>query len=94
MLEKWHQVQKLELLGCVKYKIDSFEINSIQYCIINIPIKLIKMKNKKNRYKRIKESFIVGASSGLMAGMIFIGSANTVFAKTADLNTSKYSQNV
>lgn len=40
-------------------------------------------KNKsKNRYYRIKEKFIVGASGGLVAGMIFIGSANTVLAET------------
>ncbi len=52
------------------------------------------MKNKKNRYKRIKESFIVGASSGLMAGMIFIGSANTVLAEGVDLNTPGYSEGV
>ena len=52
------------------------------------------MKNKKNRYKRIKESFIVGASSGLMAGMIFIGSANSVFAEGVDLNTPAYTQNI
>ncbi len=49
------------------------------------------MKNKKTRYRRIKERFIVGASGGLMAGMIFIGSANTVLAEGADLKSS-YSQ--
>lgn len=52
------------------------------------------MKNKKNRYKRIKESFIVGASSGLIAGIIFIGSANTALAESLDFRTSSYSQNI
>lgn len=52
------------------------------------------MKNKKTRYKRIKERFIVGASSGIMAGMIFIGSANTVLAEGVDFNTPAYTQSV
>jgi len=49
------------------------------------------MKSKKyNRYKRIKESFIVGASGGLVAGMIFMGSANTALAEGAETRTSYY----
>ncbi len=49
------------------------------------------MKNKRyNRYKRIKDRFIVGASGGLVAGMIFMGSANTLLAEGVDSATSKY----
>ncbi len=41
------------------------------------------MKNKKiNRYKQIKDRVIAGAGGGLVAGMIFMGSANTVLADT------------
>lgn len=40
-------------------------------------------KNKeKNRYRRIKARFIASAGGGLVAGMIFMGSANTVLAET------------
>ncbi len=38
--------------------------------------------SKKNRYKRIKDKFIASAGGGLVAGMIFIGTANTVLAET------------
>lgn len=41
------------------------------------------MKNKKlNKYKNIKNRFIAGAGGGLMAGMLFIGSANPLYAET------------
>lgn len=52
------------------------------------------MRNKKTRYRRIKERFLVGASGGLMAGMIFIGSASTVLAEGTDLRASSYSQSI
>lgn len=45
------------------------------------------MSNKKNRYKRIKDRFIASAGGGLVAGMIFIGSANTVLAETVNIQS-------
>jgi hypothetical protein len=48
------------------------------------------MSKNKNRYKRIKDRFIASAGGGLVAGMIFIGSANTVLAET--INTPSYSR--
>lgn len=44
-----------------------------------------KTKNKKNRYKRIKDGFMVGAGGGLVAGMIFISSANTALAEVVNI---------
>ncbi|MFZ2523182.1 MAG: hypothetical protein WAW92_02235 [Minisyncoccia bacterium] len=38
--------------------------------------------SKKNRYKRIKDKFIASAGGGLVAGMIFIGTANSALADT------------
>ncbi len=43
-------------------------------------------KNKqKNRYHRIKDGFIASAGGGLVAGLIFIGSANTALAETVSI---------
>lgn len=40
-------------------------------------------KNKpKKGFRRIKDKFIASAGGGLVAGMIFIGTANTVLAET------------
>lgn len=49
------------------------------------------MKNKK--YKRMKKALMVGASSGIVAGMFLVGSS-TVFADTtADYSVPAYTQN-
>lgn len=40
------------------------------------------MSNK--RYKKIKNTIIASASSGLMAGMLLVGGINTSFAESTD----------
>ena len=51
-------------------------------------------KNKKiNKYKRMKRTLVMGASSGIVAGMILMGSARTVLAETAENFIPAYSQN-
>ena len=50
------------------------------------------MKNRK-LYKRIKEGVIVGAGSGLVAGMIFMGSANAVIAEGVESQGTAYTEN-
>ena len=47
---------------------------------------------KDKRYKRVKKAIIAGASSGIMAGMILMGTSNVAFAETADLNVPGYTQ--
>lgn len=44
------------------------------------------MSNKKNRYKRIKDKFIASAGGGLVAGMIFMGTANSALAETVSFS--------
>ncbi len=48
---------------------------------------------KDKRYKRVKKAIIAGASSGIVAGMILMGSGNTAFAETSDLSIPAYTQN-
>ncbi|KND50330.1 MAG: hypothetical protein AB198_02005 [Parcubacteria bacterium C7867-003] len=48
---------------------------------------------KDKRYKRIKNQIIAGASSGIMAGMLIIGGANTAYAESVDYSVPAYSQN-
>jgi len=36
----------------------------------------------KRYYKKIRNTIIAGASSGIMAGMLLIGGVNTVYAET------------
>lgn len=46
---------------------------------------------KDKRYKRMKKAIIAGASSGILAGMILMGS-NTAMAETSDLAIPAYTQ--
>ncbi len=48
---------------------------------------------KEKRYKKVKNAIIAGASSGIVAGMILMGTSNVAFAETADLNVPAYTQN-
>lgn len=48
---------------------------------------------KEKRYKRMKKAIMAGASSGIVAGLILMGPANTVRAETLEVATSTYSQN-
>ena len=42
----------------------------------------------KRYYKKIRNTIIAGASSGIMAGMLLIGGVNTVYAETpSKINT-------
>jgi hypothetical protein len=42
----------------------------------------------KRYYKKIRNTIIAGASSGIMAGMLLIGGVNTVYAETGSkINT-------
>lgn len=50
------------------------------------------MKNKKyEKYKNIRKNIIAGASGGIMAGMLIVGSS-TAYAETADLSVPAYTQ--
>ncbi len=44
------------------------------------------MKYKK--YKKVKNALIAGASSGIVAGMILMGSSNTALADSSDMSTT------
>ena len=44
------------------------------------------------KYKRIKKTIIAGASSGIVAGMILMGTSSTVLAEMVDSSTPAYSQ--
>lgn len=48
---------------------------------------------KDKRYKRVKKAIIAGASSGIVAGMILMGTSNVAFADTAEQNLPAYTQN-
>jgi hypothetical protein len=52
--------------------------------------KLNNMKDK--RYKRMKKAILAGASSGIVAGMILMGSGNTAYAETSELSVPAYTQ--
>jgi hypothetical protein len=44
------------------------------------------------RYKKMKSTLLSGASTGIVAGMLLVGTANTAFAET-DYKVPAYSQN-
>ncbi|KND47679.1 MAG: hypothetical protein AB201_01955 [Parcubacteria bacterium C7867-006] len=48
---------------------------------------------KDKRYKRMTKAIIAGASSGIVAGMILMGTSNVALAETADLSLPGYYQN-
>jgi hypothetical protein len=48
---------------------------------------------KDKRYKRMKKAILAGASSGIVAGMILMGSGNTAYAETSELSVPAYTQN-
>ncbi len=48
---------------------------------------------KDKRYKRMKKAILAGASSGIVAGMILMGSGNTAYAETAERSLPAYTQN-
>lgn len=48
---------------------------------------------KDKRYKRVGKAIIAGASSGIVAGMILMGTSNTVLAETSDFALPTYTQN-
>lgn len=48
---------------------------------------------KDKRYKRMKRAILAGASSGIVAGMIFMASTSTAFADTVDANVPSFIQN-
>ena len=41
----------------------------------------------------MKKTILAGASTGIMAGMIFMGTANTAFAESFDSTPTAYTQN-
>lgn len=42
------------------------------------------------RYKKIKNTIIAGASSGIMAGMFLVGGINAVYAETVNATIPVY----
>ncbi len=46
----------------------------------------------KTKYKRMKKALWAGASSGIVAGMILMGSGNTALAETSDLSIPSYTE--
>ncbi|TSC70447.1 MAG: hypothetical protein CEO12_381 [Parcubacteria group bacterium Gr01-1014_46] len=49
------------------------------------------MVNDK-RYKKIKNTIIAGASSGIVAGMFLVGGINAVYAETVNTTIPVYTQ--
>lgn len=47
---------------------------------------------KEKRYKRVKKAIIAGASSGIVAGMILMGSGNTAYADTTEVFVPAYTE--
>ncbi len=43
------------------------------------------MSKNKNRYKKIKDRFIASAGGGLVAGVLFMGTANIAFAESVNV---------
>ena len=52
------------------------------------------MKNKKyDKYRKIQRTIIAGASSGIVAGMLLMGTASTALAEATDLSVPAYTEN-
>ena len=63
------------------------EVNELIKLAVNI---FKKMKDK--RYKRMKKAIIAGASTGIVAGMILMGTSHVAFADTTEQNLPAYTQ--
>lgn len=48
---------------------------------------------KYEKYKRMKKAIMAGASSGIVAGMILMGTGNVAIAETIDQSATAYTQN-
>ncbi len=48
---------------------------------------------KEKRYKRIKDSIMVGAGTGIVAGMILMGTGSAALAEGVETGVPAYSQN-
>lgn len=48
---------------------------------------------KYEKYKRMKKAIMAGASSGIVAGMILMGTGNVAIAETIDPSAAAYTQN-